>query len=105
MLLLGVSYGSVFGDLEAFLSGNEELAAMLPDASGHSLTEQFMTLMMIVIAVLGTIPPLLFFHKVRSEEKKGTLEHLLAGPVSRMRVLWQLRRLQNGRGHAHPVPS
>lgn len=89
MLLLGVSYGSVFGDLEAFLSGNEELAAMLPDASGHSLTEQFMTLMMIVIAVLGTIPPLLFLHKVRSEEKKGTLEHLLAGPVSRMRVLWQ----------------
>ncbi|MHC8521024.1 ABC transporter permease [Rossellomorea sp. H39__3] len=82
MLLLGVSYGSVFGDLEAFLSGNEELAAMLPDASGHSLTEQFMTLMMIVIAVLGTIPPLLFLHKVRSEEKKGTLEHLLAGPVS-----------------------
>ncbi|NLB41304.1 MAG: ABC transporter permease, partial [Clostridiales bacterium] len=43
MFILGVSYGSILGDLEGFLASNEILMQMLPSAEGVSLTEQFVS--------------------------------------------------------------
>ncbi|WP_053362294.1 ABC transporter permease [Bacillus sp. FJAT-27251] len=87
VLLLGISYGSVLGDLEEFIGGNEMLAEMVSPAEGDTLTEQFMTMLMSVISMICTIPPLMMALKLRSEEKKNRTEHLLVRAVSRTRLM------------------
>ncbi|QFT89052.1 ABC-2 family transporter protein [Bacillus sp. THAF10] len=87
MFILGVSYGSVLGDLESFFSSSEMMMEMLPPIEGVSLTEQFMTMLMAIISMICTIPPLMFLLKLKGEEKKNRTEHLLARAVSRFNQL------------------
>jgi ABC-2 type transport system permease protein len=86
MFILGVSYGSVFGDLESFFTQNELLKNMIDPSSGISLTEQFMSLLMSVISMITCIPPLIFFLRLKSEEKNGRIDILLSKPISRLRL-------------------
>ncbi|SER57142.1 ABC-2 type transport system permease protein [Gracilibacillus ureilyticus] len=87
MFLLGISYGSVFGDLEAFFENNEVIQQMLGNNPDYTLTEQFITMLMVVLAIFSTVPGLLFFLKIRGEEKKGRLEHLLVRGTSRIKIV------------------
>ncbi|HOB39880.1 ABC transporter permease [Candidatus Darwinibacter acetoxidans] len=87
LLLLGASYGSVFADLEEFLAGNEFLREILPSVQGYSLTEQFLSMVIDVTAMLAVIPALLPVVRLVKEEKAGRLESLLALPVSRLNLL------------------
>ncbi|MBD2847649.1 ABC transporter permease [Paenibacillus sp. IB182496] len=87
MYVLGISYGSILGDLERFLGNNEMLGQLLGEAEGVTITDQFIAMLMIVLALSATIPPLLTVHRLRGEEKKGRLDSLLAGAVSRSRLL------------------
>ncbi|MDW0114998.1 ABC transporter permease [Sporosarcina saromensis] len=87
MFVLGLSYGSVLGDLESFFLENEMLAQMLQPVEGFSLLEQFIPMLMSVIAMIGTIPVLMVMLKVRREEKKGRLDAILSRSVSRIRLL------------------
>ncbi|GAE31644.1 ABC transporter permease [Halalkalibacter hemicellulosilyticus] len=87
MYVLGASYGSVLGDIEAFIGDNELYSQILVSVDGFSLMEQFLPMLVIVITLIGVIPPIMAINKVRAEEKKGRLEHLLSRAVSRMRLL------------------
>lgn len=87
MFILGVSYGSIFGDLESFFTSNEMLVEMLSPVEGVSLTEQFSTMLMAVMSMISTVPVLLFVLKLKGEEKKGRSEHLLTRVVSRNQLL------------------
>ncbi|NMH74686.1 ABC transporter permease [Bacillus sp. RO2] len=87
MFILGASYGSVLGDLETFFSSNDMLTQMLPPVEGYTLTEQFMTMLMAIISMLCTIPPIMFLLKLKGEEKRGHLEPILARSVSRSKLL------------------
>ncbi len=87
MFILGASYGSVLGDLETYLEAMELIQAALPDVEGFSLTEQFLPMLMAVISMVATIPVLLMALKVRTEETKNRMEHLLARAVSRSRIM------------------
>lgn len=87
MYVLGASYGSIFGDLESFFEGNEMYQQMLQFSEGASLVEQFIPTLMIVISLIATIPPIMAINKLRGEEKKGRLDHLLGRAVSRNRLL------------------
>lgn len=87
MFILGVSYGSVLGDLESFIEGNEMMRELLPPAAGFTLTEQFLTMLMSIIAMICTIPPLMMMLKLKTEEKNKRTEHLLARAVSRTRLM------------------
>lgn len=88
MLVLGMSYGSVLGDLEAFFESNELIKSMLPSSGqGFTLTEQFLTLLMSIISIFGTVPALQILLKLKGEEKRDRCEPLLAGAVSRTRLL------------------
>ncbi|WP_100333518.1 ABC transporter permease [Bacillus alkalisoli] len=87
MFVLGVSYGSVFGDLDTFFESTEMMEELLNPVEGFSLTEQFLALLMSIISMLCTIAPLLMFLKLRGEEKKGRLEHVTARAVSRTRII------------------
>ncbi|WP_332691735.1 ABC transporter permease [Halalkalibacter lacteus] len=87
MYVLGVSYGSVFGDLESFFTNNEMMSEMLSPVEGLSLTEQFLAMLMSVISMICTVPALMFMLKLKAEEKKERMDHLLSRAVSRMRVM------------------
>ncbi|MFC0471097.1 ABC transporter permease [Halalkalibacter kiskunsagensis] len=87
MYVLGLSYGSVFGDLESFFSNNEMMTEMLSPVEGLSLTEQFLAILMSVISMICTVPALMFMLKLKGEEKKERTDHLLSRAVSRMRVM------------------
>ncbi|EDL66362.1 ABC transporter permease [Bacillus sp. SG-1] len=87
MLLMGVSYGSVFGDLESFFNEIEMMQQLLPSADGFSLTEQFTAKIMSVLAIISTVPALMVVFKLKGEEKAQRTEHILARPVSRTRLL------------------
>lgn len=85
LYILGASYGSVLGDLESFISNNEMLAKVFTQASGFSLTEQFITMLMKIITMACTIPALMAILKLKGEENRNHSEHLLSRAVSRKR--------------------
>ncbi len=87
MFILGASYGSVFGDMEAYLDAMELIREMLVEAEGFSLTEQFLPMLMSVISMVSAIPVLLMILKVRGEEIRNRTEHLLARSVSRTKLM------------------
>ncbi|MGM8215781.1 ABC transporter permease [Bacillaceae bacterium W0354] len=87
MILLGLSYGSVFGDLESFFEGNELLVQMFGGEDGYSFTDSFISTLMVVIALLAAVPPIMSMLKLYSEEKKERIEHILSRAVSRTKLL------------------
>lgn len=87
MLVLGVSYGSVMGDMEIFFEGNEMYQQMLFSEEGYSMTEQFIPILVIVMSIIATIPPVMAMNKLRAEEKKDRVDQLLASSVSRFNLL------------------
>lgn len=87
MYILGASYGSVLGDLEAFFEGNDMLEDLLTPIEGFSLTEQFIAMLMSIMAMFCTIPALLAMLKLVEEERKNRTEHLLSRAVSRTRLI------------------
>ncbi|GAE37240.1 ABC transporter permease [Halalkalibacter akibai] len=87
MYILGVSYGSILGDLEAFIESNEMMSQMLSPIEGLTMTEQFLTMLMSIISMICTIPALMMMLKLKGEEKKNRTENLLSGAVSRYNVI------------------
>lgn len=87
MLIMGISYGSVMGDLESFFEGNELLEQMLIQEEGYTLTEQFIPMLLLVMGILATVPAIMAMNKLISEEKKNHIEHILARAVSRSKLL------------------
>lgn len=87
IFLLGASYGSVLGDLESFFKDAEIMKALLRSVEGFSLIEQFLTMLMTVMAMFCTVPALLVVFKLKSEEKKNHTEHLLSRAISRTQII------------------
>ncbi|WP_106495782.1 ABC transporter permease [Lentibacillus sp. Marseille-P4043] len=87
MFIMGVSYGSVLGDLDTFFEGNESVMEILASEEEFSYTEQFVSIILMVMAILGTVPPLMAMNKLYGEEKKGRMEHFLGRAVSRTRLM------------------
>ncbi|PAV28253.1 ABC transporter permease [Virgibacillus profundi] len=86
LFVMGISYGSVMGDLESFFEGNEMLEQMLVAEEGYSLTEQFIPMLLMVMGILATVPPVMAMNKLIGEEKKNRVEHLLGRAVSRTKL-------------------
>ncbi|MEF2246834.1 MULTISPECIES: ABC transporter permease [unclassified Paenibacillus] len=87
--ILGASYGSIFGDLESFFQQNEMMRKMLEGAAGYSMTEQFLAVILVVMAILITVPVIQVPFRLLKEEAKGRLDLLFARPVSRYKLLVQ----------------
>lgn len=87
MLVLGLAYGSVLGDLESFFDGNELLQNMLSDNSSQPIAEQFLPLLMLVMTLIATTPAILAMHRLLGEEKKGRIDSILGRPVSRLQMM------------------
>jgi len=87
MFLLGMSYGSVLGDLENFLLSNDFFKQFLNAGEGVPLIEQFVSTIASIMAIVAAIPAVLILLKIRSEEKKGHNENILARNVSKTKLL------------------
>lgn len=87
IFVIGSSYGFSLGDLEGFFEKNEMFKSMLPENSDYSLTEQFITFIFVVMAMMSLVPVLQLLLKVRGEEKRNRNEHLLVRAVSRNSLL------------------
>lgn len=87
IFVLGASYGSVLGDLESFFETNEMFKLMLPQNADYTLTEQFITLILVILAMLGLVPVLQLLLRIRAEERRGRNEHVFSRAVSRSHYL------------------
>lgn len=86
MYVLGMTYGSVLGDLEAFLSDSELMQQLLQSSAGASITEQYITMLMSVMAMMSVIPAVMVLLKLKGEEMKNRTENLFSRAVSRLKV-------------------
>src|SRR5699024_10016517 len=87
MFLIGASYGSVFGDLESFFEELDFIQELLTPVQNYSLTELFITMLMTVMAMISTVPVLMAVLKLKSEENRNRIEHILSRAVSRSQLL------------------
>ncbi|NMB00622.1 MAG: ABC transporter permease [Firmicutes bacterium] len=87
MFVLGVSYGSVFSDVENFFQTSELIQQMLPNIEGFSITDQFLAMLLAVMSMFGAIPALLVTLRLRAEERAHRTEHLLSRAVSRLQLM------------------
>lgn len=87
MYVLGVSYGSVMGDMDSFFADVELMQDLLVPTEGFSLVEQFAPVLMSVMGIFCTIPVLMAILKLKGEEKNGRIEHVLGRAVSRNRLM------------------
>ena len=84
LFTLGVTYGSVFGDIDKFLEGNEMLQQMFVNTEGGiTIAESFMSVIMVIMSIVSSIPAISAILRIRKEEKEGRLEHILSRNVSR----------------------
>lgn len=86
LFLLGAAYGSILdqvADMLATIEGAEQMLAGL----GGSLTEAFVSRIIMVTAIISAIYPVVAVSKMRGEETAGRAEPLLATALPRHRWL------------------
>ncbi len=87
LFLLSASFGSILGDLETYYSDMEIMQAFLANDPNLSMTEQFVGLLMAIMALISCIPALLIILKLKTEESKNRTEHFFSRAVSRTIVM------------------
>ncbi|MCL2329431.1 MAG: hypothetical protein FWC39_13080 [Bacteroidetes bacterium] len=86
---MGAVYGSVIGELDNFVEGNDMIQQMLQGHGGAAtLSDAFVALLNGIMALLISIPLINCINRLRSEEKRGRLESIVATSVSRKNILW-----------------
>lgn len=89
VFILGASYGSILGDVESFFEGNDMYKELLSNIGGtSSMLDQFLVMLTAVLSMASAIPALLVILKIRSDEKRNYLEHILSFNVSRYKVVF-----------------
>ncbi|MEG0685721.1 MAG: tetronasin resistance protein [Erysipelotrichales bacterium] len=85
--LLGVAYGSIYGDMQTFINSNDMLKEMFSQ-TGYSIEESFSATIMMVIVVLIAILPIVIINKLFVEESRGRLTTIMSTKVSRFNLFW-----------------
>lgn len=86
LFILGLTYGSIFGDLDTFIEGSDIFEEILPGGD-FPLNVQFMSIIMMVVAITAGIGPIMFLNRLASEEKKNHTEHIYSKSISRIKML------------------
>lgn len=86
-LLMGIAYGSIYGDMQTFLEGNDFMKQMFSHA-GISIEESFTaTIMNVMISLIGILP-IVIINKLFTEESRLHLSQIFATKVSRGQLYW-----------------
>lgn len=84
---MGVAYGSIYGDMQAFLNSNELMKQMFSH-SGTSIEQSFTGTIMMVMIGLAIILPIAVVNKLFAEETRLHLSQLFSTKVSRGQLYW-----------------
>lgn len=91
LFVIGLTYGSIFGDLEMMISDNEMLSAAVEAGSIDDPILFFINMILIITTVISIIPSLMIVGRILKEENSSRLEVVNAGSLikkySRDRVL------------------
>ena len=87
IFIAGASYGSVFADIETFIGDNEMLQQIFLSDPTLDMSEQFASTLMIMAAIIASVPSVAIILKLRTEEKKNRLEAVFSKSVSRSSFL------------------
>lgn len=87
MLILGLAYGSLLGDIEVQFESSETMKEIFSYGTGYSPVEQFVTVIMTLIAMLSTMPVLLSVLKLKGEEKVNRTENIVSKAVSKSKLM------------------
>lgn len=85
--LLGAAYGSIYGDMQTFITGNQLISQMFL-VSGVSMEASFTGTIMMVLMGLVAILPIVIINKLYSEETRMHLSQLYATKVTRTKLYW-----------------
>lgn len=86
-VIMGAVYGSIYGDMNTFLSSNELIEQMFRQ-SGVSIEESFTATIMSVLILLVIILPVLLVNKLFAEETKLRFSQIFATKVTRGQLFW-----------------
>ena len=87
LLIMGATYGSIFGDIDKFVKNNATIKAMFVENSKFNLAEQFMGTILMVLVVLAAVPVISLIGRLAKDERLGRLDLLLL-KTSRTKLLW-----------------
>ncbi|MDV6012497.1 ABC transporter permease [Haloechinothrix sp. LS1_15] len=85
LLLLGASFGSLLGDIEAFAAENEQAREIIATAEGGTVLESFLGTLTLMLALIATACAIQSIVRLRHEEVAGRAEPLLATSLPRTR--------------------
>lgn len=85
VFILAAAYGSVFNDMKLFYEGNDMFRAMMMvnNMEASDILGPVVALLMLIMGILGSIPVLMVFLRLRSEEKRWRLEQVYSKSVSK----------------------
>ncbi|WP_281426296.1 tetronasin resistance protein [Paenibacillus agaridevorans] len=86
-VIMGAAYGSIYGDMQTFIEGNELMSQMFT-ISGVSLEEAFTGTIMMVMMGLVSILPIAIVNKLFLEEVRLHLSQLYSTRVTRAKLYW-----------------
>lgn len=86
-LIMGVAYGSIYGDMQIFLNSNEMMKQMFTQ-TGVSIEESFTGIIMVVMTSLVSILPIVIVNKLFTEENRLHLSQLFATKITRGQLYW-----------------
>lgn len=89
LFVIGLTYGSVFGDLEMMISDNEMLSAAVEAGSIDDPMLFFINMILIISTVIAIIPSLMIVGRILKEEQSARLEVVNSGTL--------LKKLSRGR--------
>lgn len=87
LAVMGAAYGSIYGDMQAFLESNELMRQMF-SLSGVSIEESFTGTIMMVMIGLVSILPITIVNKLFSEEVRMHLSQIYSTKVTRAQLYW-----------------
>ena len=85
LLLTGLTFGPLAGEIESFAADNEQIQQILAAAEGGTLLESWLGMITLMLAMLATGCALQLAFRLRGEESDGRAEALLATGLSRTR--------------------
>jgi len=84
---IGASYGAVVGELDKFVTSNDMFKQMLQGNNGANiLIDSYIAMLSSMIALLVSIPLISCINRLRTEEKRGRLESIIATSIPRKTI-------------------
>ncbi|CAH0417302.1 hypothetical protein KAR50_08380 [Periweissella fabaria] len=90
LLVLGSAYGAVFNSVGNIAKANPTIAKLIGTAAvktaNLNLTRHFLALIIVVIAIIATIPALQIINRLVTDQHKGYIELVATRAVSRTKI-------------------